>query len=292
MSRRKRSSSAKDLFDLAALLPWWLCLILALASYAVLHRYASAPVVLNPVPGQMGSMMSEIITRGLASGGQFVLPLIFAGAAVASFFGRRKREALARSVGDNASGGALRNMGWQDFELLVGEAFRMRGYAVTETGGGGADGGIDLALRKGNETFLVQCKHWRAYKVSVTVVRELYGVMAAQGAAGGFVVTSGVFTSDAEAFARGRNIELIDGNALTGMIENARAVRPVATPAAVTQPAAATVVASVAASGEPPTCPKCASAMIRRTAKQGANAGASFWGCSTFPKCRGVRAID
>ena len=292
MSRRKRSSSAEDLFDLAALLPWWLCLILALASYAVLHRYASAPVVLNPVPGQMGSMMSEIITRGLASGGQFVLPLIFAGAAVASFFGRRKREALARSVADNASGGALRNMGWQDFELLVGEAFRMRGYAVTETGGGGADGGIDLALRKGNETFLVQCKHWRAYKVSVTVVRELYGVMAAQGAAGGFVVTSGVFTSDAEAFARGRNIELIDGNALTGMIENARAVRPVATPAAVAQPAAATVAASVAASGEPPTCPKCASAMIRRTAKQGANAGASFWGCSTFPKCRGVRAID
>ena len=292
MSRRKRSSSAKDLFDLAALLPWWLCLILALASYAVLHRYASAPVVLNPVPGQMGSMMSEIITRGLASGGQFVLPLIFAGAAVASFFGRRKREALARSVEDNASGGALRNMGWQDFELLVGEAFRMRGYAVTETGGGGADGGIDLALRKGNETFLVQCKHWRAYKVSVTVVRELYGVMAAQGAAGGFVVTSGVFTSDAEAFAKGRNIELIDGNALTGMIENARAVRPVATPAAVAQPAAATVAASVAASGEPPTCPKCASAMIRRTAKQGANAGASFWGCSTFPKCRGVRAID
>jgi len=288
MSRRKRSSSAEDLFDLAALLPWWLCLILALASYAVLHPYASAPVVLNPVPGQMGSMMSEIITRGLASGGQFVLPLIFAGAAVASFFGRRKREALARSVGDNASGGALRNMGWQDFELLVGEAFRMRGYAVTEAGGGGADGGIDLALRKVNETFLVQCKHWRAYKVSVTVVRELYGVMAAQGAAGGFVVTSGVFTSDAEAFARGRNIELIDGNALTGMIENARAVRPVATPAAVAQPAAATV----AASGEPPTCPKCASAMIRRTAKQGANAGASFWGCSTFPKCRGVRAID
>ncbi len=296
MSRRKRSGLAEDLFELAALLPWWLCLILAVVSYAVLHPYAIAPVVLNPVPGQMGSMMTEIITRGLASGGQYVLPLILAGAAVASFFGRRKREALARNVADNASGGALRNMGWQDFELLVGEAFRMRGYAVTETGGGGADGGIDLALRKGNEIFLVQCKQWRAYKVSVGVVRELYGVMAAQGAAGGFVVTSGVFTSDAEAFAKGRNIELIDGGVLTGMIERARGVQPAGMPGAAAQPAAAPVVASVAApvaaSSESPSCPKCASAMIRRTAKQGANAGASFWGCSTFPKCRGVRAID
>ena len=44
MSRRKRSSPAEDLFELAALLPWWLCLILALVSYAVLHPYAVAPV--------------------------------------------------------------------------------------------------------------------------------------------------------------------------------------------------------------------------------------------------------
>ena len=74
-------------------------------------------------------------------------------------------------------------MNWRDFELLVGEAFRLRGYTVTETGGGGADGGIDLQLTRGGETFLVQCKQWKAYKVSVNVVRELYGVMAAQAAA-------------------------------------------------------------------------------------------------------------
>ena len=80
--------------------------------------------------------------------------------------------------------------------MLVGEAFRMRGFSVAETGGGGADGGIDLKLKKGGEIFLVQCKQWRAYKVSVNIVRELFGVMSAQGATGGFVVTSGVFTDD------------------------------------------------------------------------------------------------
>jgi len=69
--------------------------------------------------------------------------------------------------------------------------FRMRGFSVTETGGGGSDGGIDLVLKKHGEIFLVQCKQWCAYKVSVNVVRELLGVMVAQGATGGFVVTSG-----------------------------------------------------------------------------------------------------
>jgi restriction system protein len=81
---------------------------------------------------------------------------------------------------------ALNGMSWREFELLVGEAFRLQGYKVTEQGGAGPDGGVDIVLRKGSDTFLVQCKQCKAFKVSVGVVRELYGVMAAQGAAGGF----------------------------------------------------------------------------------------------------------
>lgn len=38
-----------------------------------------------------------------------------------------------------------------------------------------------------------------------------------------------------------------------------------------------------------PSCPKCASPMVRRQVKAGDNAGREFWGCSTFPKCRGMR---
>ena len=65
--------------------------------------------------------------------------------------------------------------------LVLGEAYRLLGYRVTEIGGGGADGGVDLMLTKGGEKFLVQCKQWKAYKIGVDVVRELYGVMAAKG---------------------------------------------------------------------------------------------------------------
>ena len=46
-------------------------------------------------------------------------------------------------------------------------------------GGGGTDGGVDLVLRRGNDKFLVQCKQWKAFKVPVQPMRELYGVMTA-----------------------------------------------------------------------------------------------------------------
>jgi ATP-dependent DNA helicase RecQ len=44
--------------------------------------------------------------------------------------------------------------------------------------------------------------------------------------------------------------------------------------------------------GTGPNCPKCNEPMVLRTAKQGSNAGNQFWGCSAFPKCRGIVAIE
>lgn len=37
-----------------------------------------------------------------------------------------------------------------------------------------------------------------------------------------------------------------------------------------------------------PSCPKCSASMVQREVKTGSKAGQKFWGCSTFPKCRGV----
>ena len=37
-----------------------------------------------------------------------------------------------------------------------------------------------------------------------------------------------------------------------------------------------------------PDCPKCGRPMVRRTARRGANVGSEFWGCSEFPRCRGI----
>jgi len=292
MARRRNSSVFEDLFGIASMLPWWVGSILAVVAYAVLHRYASADVPTNVAPGQIGQMVVSQMTKGLALYGQYIVPLLLLAGAAASFFGRRKREGLVRDAAGDKSGATLRALNWSDFELLVGEAFRMRGFSVIETGGGGPDGGIDLKFRKGSEVFLVQCKQWRAYKVSVNVVRELFGVMASQGATGGFVVTSGVFSSDARTFAAGKNIELIDGSALKAMMDGVRSARPEAVSARGVPAGAAKPPQQTATSIAEPTCPRCGGQMLKRIAKQGSNAGRAFWGCTAFPKCRGITPIE
>ncbi len=211
---------------------------------------------------------------------------------------RQQRRSLVAGVARSRAPDALDGMSWQDFELLVGEAFRLQGYEVTELGGQGPDGGVDLVLRRGREKFLVQCKQWKAFKVGMAVVRELYGVMAAEGAAGGFVVTSGSFTEEAVAFASGRNVTLVDGSKLFGLIQQAKAARSSQGRAEV--PAQMRPVTPFVASGaalvsakQALACPSCSSPMVKRVAKRGEKAGQAFWGCTQYPAgCRGTRPID
>jgi len=253
--------------------------VLAIAAYVWLHSVSTAEVTAIAQPGKMGEFVTQTLFSTLASVGQYLLPFAFLVGAAMSAYGRAKRQALHAQVAGSTDRGALNDMSWKQFEALVGEAFRRKGYSVTETGGGGADGGIDLVLKKEGETFLVQCKQWKAYKVGVSTVRELYGVMAAEGATGGFVVTSGVFTDEARAFATGRNIELLDGKALHALIRGVGAPSKAASAAPTIKPEDA------------PACPVCQSAMVKRTAKRGANSGNAFWGCSQYPGCKGTRPV-
>lgn len=41
-----------------------------------------------------------------------------------------------------------------------------------------------------------------------------------------------------------------------------------------------------------PTCPKCGSPMVLRTAKRGSSPGSQFWGCPNYPRCRGIRQYE
>ena len=45
---------------------------------------------------------------------------------------------------------------------------------------------------------------------------------------------------------------------------------------------------SIAESENAPECPKCNKGMVKRTVKKGKNIGDEFWGCSQYPKCKGV----
>lgn len=299
MARRSKSSPAEDMMDLIALLPWWVGVLLAVVSYLFLQAVAAQPVTVSGAPGQIGAAMTSAVWKGLAGVGQYLLPLLCLGGAGLSVYRRSKRKQLVRDVEQSKSADALNGMRWQEFEMLVGEAFRQQGFQVIENGGGGADGGIDLVLSKptqnGREKYLVQCKQWRAWKVGVDVVRELYGVMAARGAAGGFVVTSGRYTAEATQFAEGRNLTLIDGPWLQLMLREAkgsdRKAPPVTpSPVTLTAPPPMTAAATTASSSPAPECPLCGKSMLQRMAKRGASAGNRFWGCSGFPACRGTRS--
>ena len=41
-----------------------------------------------------------------------------------------------------------------------------------------------------------------------------------------------------------------------------------------------------------PACPKCGGDMVKRTAKKGKNPGQEFWGCASYPKCRGMLELS
>ena len=289
MGRRQRSSTAEDLMEIVALMPWWMGAVLAVAVHFWLRNVASQEVILPTQPGQMASVATQAIWVTLAKWGQYLLPLVCLAGAFLSWWRRRRRQALVADVAQSKSSDALNNMSWQQFEQLVSEGFRLQDYQVTDTGGGGADGGIDLVARRNGEKYLIQCKQWRAHRVGVEVVRELYGLMAAEGAAGGFVVTSGRFTEEAKRFANGRNVKLVDGPALHGLIRQAQAARPGADARVKkesvhgAQPAGHTETA--------PNCPVCSRLMVKRRARRGTNAGGEFWGCTGYPECKGTRGL-
>jgi len=299
MSKRGRSRVADDITGLVALLPPWAGVALAAVAWLALHQLASRPAApALPHAGQIGGFVRDTMVHALATIGQYVLPLLCLVGAATSAWRRHERRQLVVDVARNRATNALDGIGWQAFEMLVGEAFRRRGYRVLETGGGGADGGVDLVLHKSGDTHLVQCKHWKAHRVGVDTVRELYGVMAARGAASGFVLTSGRFTVDAMRFAEGRNLRLVDGPQLRVWIEQVAAGRAAAearwrqAEGGPVPTGPEPVVRDASAEASVPGCPSCTQPMVRRSARRGAHAGRSFWGCSAYPACKGTREIQ
>jgi restriction system protein len=249
----RRNSPLDDAFGAASRLPPAAAISLAVVSFVVLHALAH--------------------TAPLATIFQLLIPgVLIVGALASMLRGEHGRKLLDAATADPTK--IVSSLSWRDFERLVAAHFERGGYTVEHTGGGRPDGGVDIALKQGRELTLVQCKQWRAQKVSVTIVRELYGVMAAKGADRGIIVSAGEFTPDAREFASGRNIDLISGGVLADLLRHGGQGE------------------SRAPSISAPTCPACRSQMVMRTARKGAHTGQSFWGCETFPACRAILPIQ
>jgi restriction system protein len=245
--RRRARSTDSWLVELLSQAPWWFTVGLAIASIAVGALYRDVTL------GMVGAVV--IMLAGLVAAGDRLRG--------------RRLAADTRSVDD------LCRMSWQDFELLVAEAFRRSGYRAELTQRG-ADGGVDILLTKGGGTTFVQCKQ-NTSRLDPRCVRELAGVMASEQVAAGIVVASGGVGDEGQAIAKRSGIRIMDGTALVGLLLETGiwTRRPRATP----------LKADLAT--YPPSCPRCHADMIRRVSSHG-----PFWGCRRYPSCRGTRALE
>lgn len=111
-----------------------------------------------------------------------------------------------------------------EFEQYVGYLYQKEGYRVAMTVTSG-DEGVDLFLRRGMSTAVVQCKRY-AGTVGQPTVRDLYGAMIHNKARRAMLVTSGSISHPAEVWAKGKPIDLIDGHELMSWAKRSRGFNP------------------------------------------------------------------
>ncbi|MCX4025233.1 restriction endonuclease [Endozoicomonas sp. SM1973] len=189
------------------ILPWWAFLLLAPIFYSLMAYY---------LPDQNFSIgvFERLVTaiEPYAKDTALVMLALAVFELIIYLFRGRTSPIKVRVKGKD-----IRKISWREFELLVAEAYRRKGYRAQVTEGS-ADDGIDVVLKKGAQITLVQCKHWKNSKVGVKPVRELLGVITAKRAHKGIFVTSGTYTRPAIEFAQANDLTLLDGEGLQSLL--------------------------------------------------------------------------
>lgn len=114
----------------------------------------------------------------------------------------------------------ISSMDGASFEDLISNLLIKMGFVVEQTKKT-ADGGIDIYAYSDEPIisgkYVIQCKRSTA-PISESVIRDLYGVMTAEKANKGILITNSRFTSPSITFAEKKPIELINGYKLVDML--------------------------------------------------------------------------
>jgi restriction system protein len=117
---------------------------------------------------------------------------------------RKRKILLLKELDDLSSDG-------KEFEERVKLLLEDLGWHNTQRRGGPGDGGVDLVTRRGEYTYVVQCKYYKSgRKVDAPEVRELLGARQDEKAYQALFVTSSDFTIPARELAARNDIKLWD----------------------------------------------------------------------------------
>lgn len=169
----------------------------------------------------------------------------------------------------------LSKIDWKLYEDICMEYLRIKNCGADVTCIG-ADGGIDIKVsdKNGKIIALAQCKAWNK-SIGVSLIRELFGVMAAEKVKYGIFLTTSTFSEDAKQFAHNKPILLVDGEELIKLVNLLNVAEKKRLDDFVNN-----------RDWSIPTCVHCNVKLIKRTTKSGPNAGRIFWGCTNYPSCK------
>ena len=176
----KFKMSEKSLFAALLRSPWWVSFLLMLAVALV-----------------AGALLPDAYkTAGMLG----AFPFLVIGVMAAW----RQRDAISASRIDELVAQA-RSMGWRDFSILVEDALRQQGFAVSRL----ASGPADFAIEKNGRMTLVSAKRWKAATVGAEHLRELLAERESQQAFSCTCMSLGTFSQAALDLAHQSPMQLL-----------------------------------------------------------------------------------
>jgi restriction system protein len=182
----------ETLFQLLSRQPWWLSMLVAAVLYGGVH-FIYAPIA--PFVALPFAIVAVIIAYKQFRGGGVV------------------------NTADRLA--ALRAMSWENFSLIISEAYRRQGYVVKAS----TAAAYDFAVTKSSRTTLVQCRRWKVNQVGEGPVKELNDAVGREDAYNGVCIAAGEFSANARAYAAGKPVTLLAGTELANLVGNVKSRR-------------------------------------------------------------------
>jgi restriction system protein len=184
--------------------------------------------------------------------------------------------------GEHSSIESIRRLSSHALERVLGESFRLQGYAVEERETNELGDGVWIVLRKPGQRIVVRCIHRTGVSIGVEAMSELHQIMSSEAASGGLIVTLEEVSADAKAWIADKPIGLIEGRALLELVNRGKARTGPAEMPLRREPHLGPPLAELL------DCPLCGAPMVRGEGERERQVVPAFFSCSV-PRCPGTR---